>query len=258
MSEENLVVPGRVKLSLSKLGLSESEIKAYLVLLEQGALTAIDVSRRANIPYSKVYDILKKLEEKGWIYSNEGRPALFSARHPKEAIDVWRSKREAEMRFYENIALEELGKLIPALVKEKPDVWIVRGIESVVDSVVEAVNSCRNELLLVLPREMENYLSRIVEPLRAAILRGADVAVLTPSAGLAKEIGEELPSVRLKVKDGMFGGGLICDASRVVLLLGEKSKGEPYIAIWADHPGLAVFAKSYFDFLWSQASPVEV
>ena len=52
----------------------------------------------------------------------------------------------------------------------------------------------------------------------------------------------------------MFGGGVIGDSTQVLILLGEEGnrKGEP-IAIWADHPGLAGYAKDYFNYLWNDA-----
>ena len=47
------------------------------------------------------------------------------------------------------------------------------------------------------------------------------------------------------------------DTRQVMILLGEgrmeKGSYEP-IAIWADHSGLASFAKDYFHYLWQDAN----
>jgi hypothetical protein len=55
----------------------------------------------------------------------------------------------------------------------------------------------------------------------------------------------------------MFGGGVIGDINQVMILLGngrnERGSIEP-IAIWANHIGLAGFAKEYFRYLWADAS----
>jgi HTH-type transcriptional regulator, sugar sensing transcriptional regulator len=61
----------------------------------------------------------------------------------------------------------------------------------------------------------------------------------------------------VRVKDSMFGGGVIGDTSQVMILLGDaKSRvGNPEpIAIWANHSGLARFAKEYFQYLWHDAA----
>ena len=55
----------------------------------------------------------------------------------------------------------------------------------------------------------------------------------------------------------MFGGGVIGDSRQVMILLGEGrsdiGRFEP-IAIWAEHIGLAGFAKDYFHYLWADAT----
>jgi hypothetical protein len=58
----------------------------------------------------------------------------------------------------------------------------------------------------------------------------------------------------------MYGGGVIADSKDVVLLLGGGGSGEgasSALAIWADHPGLANFARDYFQFLWSSRETVK-
>jgi hypothetical protein len=64
----------------------------------------------------------------------------------------------------------------------------------------------------------------------------------------------------VKLKNNMFGGGVIGDSRQVMILLGEgrleKGNYDP-IAIWADHTGLAGFAKDYFHYLWVDASKKE-
>ena len=63
----------------------------------------------------------------------------------------------------------------------------------------------------------------------------------------------------VKIKKGLFGGGIISDKRYVVILLGsinEPAEGEA-VAIWADHSGLAVFAREYFEYLLRDAKTVE-
>jgi hypothetical protein len=67
---------------------------------------------------------------------------------------------------------------------------------------------------------------------------------------------ESLKSLRrvsdVKVKKGLFGGGIISDKRYVVILLGPEmgeSSSSDTVAIYADHPGLAGFAREYFEYL---------
>ncbi len=56
----------------------------------------------------------------------------------------------------------------------------------------------------------------------------------------------------------MFGGGVVSDGKQVVILLGAEKVGRNYepLAIWAEHSGLASFAKEYFQYLWEDAKEV--
>jgi hypothetical protein len=62
------------------------------------------------------------------------------------------------------------------------------------------------------------------------------------------------------VKKGLFGGGIISDKRYVILLLGEElvnSESKDSVAIWADHSGLAGFAREYFEYLLRESKDVK-
>ncbi len=63
----------------------------------------------------------------------------------------------------------------------------------------------------------------------------------------------------VKIKQGLFGGGIISDKRYVVILLGPELGGintSDVVAIWADHSGLAGFARQYFEYLLKDSKKV--
>ena len=65
---------------------------------------------------------------------------------------------------------------------------------------------------------------------------------------------------KVKVKEGLFGGGIISDKRYVVILLGpdiSSSSSSDVVAIWADHSGLAGFAREYFEYLLKDSVEVK-
>jgi hypothetical protein len=54
----------------------------------------------------------------------------------------------------------------------------------------------------------------------------------------------------IRVRDGMFGGGVIVDSREALLFLGED---KPTLVIWSNHMGLVKFARDYFQYLWETA-----
>ena len=71
--------------ALREMGLNAYEIDAYIVLLEGGQMTAMEISQEAKVPYSKMYEVLNSLKEKGWIKSSESRPFKYYPVPPLEA-----------------------------------------------------------------------------------------------------------------------------------------------------------------------------
>ncbi|MGZ4850236.1 MAG: hypothetical protein ACXV2C_02515, partial [Candidatus Bathyarchaeia archaeon] len=57
----------------------------------------------------------------------------------------------------------------------------------------------------------------------------------------------------LRIRDHMFGGGIIADGKEAMLLLGDD---KPSLVIWSDHVGLVEFAREYFQFLWDSSETV--
>jgi hypothetical protein len=54
----------------------------------------------------------------------------------------------------------------------------------------------------------------------------------------------------VRVRDQMFGGGIIVDGKEAILFMGED---KPTLVIWSNHLGLVQFAKDYFQHLWDSS-----
>jgi hypothetical protein len=52
----------------------------------------------------------------------------------------------------------------------------------------------------------------------------------------------------------MFGGGIVVDERESLLFLEQDVTDQQILAIWSDHIGLIMIAKSYFENLWETAS----
>lgn len=237
--------------ALVELGLTGSEVKAYVALLKGGTMTASDVSREARIPYSKVYDALESLHGKGWVEAQKSRPIMYTAKPPDTALEELRSRQETARKEKEQVALEELMNIyVSRGEQEKPDIWIMRGTNEILSRVKNLLLNCRTELLIALPPQLLPFSSRI-EPLLAALKEKGVKSLLLTSPDLAGEDAQRLTRLaEVRTRKTMYGGGLISDSREVVLLLAGGDQGSLPLAIWASHHGLASFAKDYFEFLW--------
>jgi HTH-type transcriptional regulator, sugar sensing transcriptional regulator len=256
-----LSVSDKASTALEGLGLTKTEIRSYAALLEGGTMTASEVSRAARVPYSKIYQALESLHKKGWVDRQQSRPILYTAKPPESALEELRSQHESETREREKVALAELVSIYEKKgEQERPDIWILRGTSEILSRVKNTVVNSRNELLIALPVGIAPYADQVASLLTAVKERGVKISILT-SLGLPEESLSALSeSAEVRTRRTMFGGGVIADSKDVVLLLGGGGKGEGAnspLAIWADHPGLASFARDYFEFLWNSRETVK-
>lgn len=93
---------------MESLGLTGYEIKVYLSLLETGSMTASDVSKKSGVPYSKIYEVLNSLENKGWLESASSRPQKFFPKSPLTALEAMRMRIENGIKDNEGLIITEL------------------------------------------------------------------------------------------------------------------------------------------------------
>ena len=138
--------------ALETLGLTKTEVKAYVALIKRGTMNASEVSKAARVPYSKVYESLASLHSKGWIDEHQSRPTLYTAKPPGTALDETKSRYEAERQKNEQLALKELmGIYENKGEQERPEIWILRGVSEILSKLRTMVLDCRTELLIALP-----------------------------------------------------------------------------------------------------------
>lgn len=94
--------------ALKEMGLSENEIIIYLALLKSGELTSYSLSKQTSINRGYLYEVLKKLNEKGIIseFTSESKN-FYRATAPDKLLSIMEFK------------LEGLKKTIPELRKIK-------------------------------------------------------------------------------------------------------------------------------------------
>jgi len=246
-------ISDKTKKSLDKIGLTSYEIRTFTSLLKAGELTASDLSQKSGVPYSKIYEVLGTLEDKGWVGSDDSRPTKYFAKSPATALEISKQKLEQEFKENQNIVLNELIPLYEKSgTREKPDIWVLSGTVNIASKILEMVESCKNEVMIALPKASEDLVKQAVPKLRLLHDKGVDITILT-SDSMDKDSLKAISRVaKVKVKKGLFGGGIISDKRYVVILLGPEfsdSTSADIVAIWADHTGLAGFAREYFEYL---------
>ena len=237
---------------LREMGLNAYETDAYIALLEGGQMTAMEISREAKVPYSKTYEVLNSLKQKGWIKSTETRPFKYYPVPPLEAAAAAKRRIEDEYQNWGQSLAEELQPLYEKReLVERPDIQILHGQQAVLAKLEEVLKKANREIMIAAPAFTRPLIALVESPLNGvkksvtvklmAAGKLADWAFLKKIAGITE----------LKFRDHMFGGGVIADGKEAMLFLGEE---KPSLVIWSNHVGLVGFAREYFQFLWDSSA----
>jgi len=110
----------------------------------------------------------------------------------------------------------------------------------------------QKEVLIAIPKAGEELVKQALPKLRQLHDKGVKITILTSDRFDKKDIKGLTRLATVKIKKGLFGGGIISDKHNVVILLGPEishSNASEIIAICTDHAELSGFAKEYFEYL---------
>jgi len=247
-----VAVGENTKETLHELGLNAYEVDAYVALLESGQMTAMEISREATVPYSKIYEVLNSLKEKGWIRSSETRPFKYSPVSPLEATAYAKQRMEDKYLCWDQTVAETLQPLFEKReLVERPDILILHGQQAVINKLEEVLKKANKEIMIAAPVFARPIIAS-ADKLFSGLKKTVTVKVM--AAGIGNDLTDlkKISGINeLRVRDHMFGGGVIADGKEAMLFLGEE---KPSLVIWSNHVGLVGFAREYFQFLWDSSS----
>ncbi len=96
---------------LKGLGLTDGETKAYIALFELGSSTVGPIAKKTGISYSKIYEVLQRLMDKGLVtFIIKEKTKYFQAVEPQRLTN-YLQKQEAQIEKHK----QKLKTLIPQL-----------------------------------------------------------------------------------------------------------------------------------------------
>lgn len=232
--------------NLNIFGLSDYEAKAYGALVSLGTGSVTEVSQLCDVPRSNLYSVLEKLNKKGFVDIQRGRPILFKAIDPKKVLkEVEREKGKETEKAKEN-ALKELNKLYAEEKKgEEPAlIWGVRGYDAVMRKIIEIIRRSKKEVLVNIPN-ISIFDGEVFEELRKAKNRKVKIKI----AAEHNKILRKFKSVALiRTRDKIHGIDIVADEKEIII-----APQIPIVAAWLDNPEMALHVKDFLELIWKDA-----
>lgn len=239
--------------ALKQLGLTEYETQAYIALVSGGEMGASDVSSKSGVPYSRIYDILGKLEEKQFIQTKRGRPTTYVAKAPTEVVRLIRINWEERIDESAKHVVDELQPLFEQEVQvSSRDVFVMHGRAAILAKAIEMLDSAREEVLVSLP-EFDLATEDIDTVVERVLGVKGHVMVLTSS--VPESFRSLIPEgFEIRTRERVFGAGLVVDRKQTLIML--AGGGEEFLGIYSSHSIFAEMAGAYFSSLWRDSTPL--
>ena len=139
--------------ALRNLGFREYEAKVYAALIVRGELTASEIHKVSGVPRTKVYEVLRNLEDKGFVEVIKSSPASFRAIDPEMVLEDYKQSLESSIQTVISAARSRVDQ-----ASDHP-VWCVRGVTGVRNRARAIVASSRE---LVVITSQPKYVERVI------------------------------------------------------------------------------------------------
>lgn len=240
--------------SLEEFGLSKYEARAYLTILGRGSLAASDLAYYANLPRTKVYQTVKKLEKKRLAVVSKQKPLICSAIPPEEAFGEIVSLHERRVKNMSKI-VERLQKLSdegqrPRGSEERR--YFILDADSTLAKVASLIAGARSSMTATIDAWGLRLLSQCKSQLVKAATNGARIRLIAGTQCVGSEGLFSLPDgIELRMGD-VHSNVMIIDSAHMVSI--DSSNGKA--ALFASLDAYAGLQSRGFEEAWGRATEV--
>jgi sugar-specific transcriptional regulator TrmB len=233
---------------LEKLGLTEYEAKTLGTLFTLKEAEAPEISRTAQVPKTRVYDVLEKLMQKNLIIEINGRPKLYRAVEAQKAIDLLILGKKIQFDELQKEAIIVKDNMVESSDKEESGEKVMKVKDK------QDFERILGQELLKANKSIQG-LTEITDEhdiIHDALLRAKDknvtIKLLNSTASKKlKNCGE--------VKQFNHGlNAFVIDGKKVVMAISDFKKDKPdyHFTIMNDHQPVANALVHYFDNHWEK------
>ncbi len=235
--------------ALRALGLTEYGARAYAALVGLREAGASAIAEAAPVPRTKIYAVLRELENEGWVEAGGGRPRAF------RAVDPARRIGDARRLMLETIDAAEtrLSALYEAEgVKFAGPMWVLAGPAAIQRRLLRIVSEAHREIFVSLPWALAGD-DALLSALARAAQNRIHVRVLVPPEHADLPRLRALP-VEVRVGIAPLRVHFVDDRHALVCFRRMHAGGKvEHRGIWNPHSEMVAQLREVGDTLWMAA-----
>ncbi len=221
---------------LARLGFTSYEAKAYIALLKENPLTAYEIAKNSGIPSSKIYEVIRKLENRNTVQSIHSKNSkLFIPLSPDEFVQNFRLTVEDNLQVVSN-ALKGFKVGI-----DSSYTWHINSYDDMMVRANRMIRTARSTVLLL---TWPDELSSTINTLHEALEQHARIAIVHYGATNIKigQIYHHPVNDTIYAEKGVRGFTLITDSREALI---GKLNDEQTEAIWSMNEIFVMNAEDY-------------
>jgi sugar-specific transcriptional regulator TrmB len=251
---------------LQSLGLSDYESKVYFGLVLLGPAKASEISKQAEVPRSKIYEVLESLIEKQLVEVSKEKPKLFKAIDPEIAIKAMIANKEEELEILEERAKNLIKELhfLPKEEKLAEGIWEQESGKSieVLNKLAEMIRRAR-KYVIDITRDFSTS-QALKDAIKDCLRRNVKVRMIC--LGINEDnyyrakwyIDQKIPIRVFETK--IHPRILVVDGKEVAMRLDKNplAKRFEFKSIWSSDPSFVSMMDNYLKNLWKMAKPINL
>jgi len=264
-----------------ELGMTERETKVYLTLLSKSSFTSSELQKSANIPRTKIYEVLLKMIDRGICTERRvGKIKYYEAVEPKKALhkmlENYKNDFHYELEKKKEIT-ESLAEIFnPIYAKNKTFVNPLEFVEVIKDKdhaqkrILSAFQNAKSEVLYLIKGpyvcDTSSRIKQQIKEEKSMLKRGVVCKKIYESTELMKQVAliEQFKPLaklgsQLKMVESIPIKMVVYDDRLVIFPLQDIIKDPDELTIiLIEHKEMVAACKILFNFLWGNSVPLRL
>lgn len=242
---------GEILASMKNLGFTDYNTQIYVTLLQEGEMDARQLSTKTGVPYSRIYEVLNDMIDKGTLMKIEGRPSTYVANPPQEMLRNLQARVERQFSENADIVSAYLNELFnPEKTNVEVPLTMFFGEKPNLLRLKNLIKNSSRALVLAL-EEFDKFYPLIQEDVNYLKVTSVDVTVVVPPKARRNAFLEEIKRFGTVIEhDALHGQVVLSDGDKVLVFHKGRfgilrANQDEYLGISGTHSNLHGFFQAY-------------
>ncbi|MBS3057487.1 MAG: TrmB family transcriptional regulator [Candidatus Diapherotrites archaeon] len=242
---------------LQRLGLTEYEARTLSSLFRLREAEAPEISRSAQVPKTRVYDVLERLMKRKLVIETYGRPKKYRVLESEAVFKELLNGKKNEISDLEREAgaIRSVISDSGAIAKSEGErVMKVKDRNDFIKILSQELGSAKSDVIAFTNFSKHHY-PEFADAIKKASSKKVKVRVLAKLPNEVAHLSKEFAKSGVSHRDAEHGmHAYVVDGKKVILAISDftEEKPEYHFTIWPNNKGMASALSGYFEEVWKK------